>query len=77
MIISDFTSVATTFNRFNSKSLEPEQEMALYMKKPERIMQKQQESIAMLFEKLLVNMSIKTEPSNPSEPKYLSESLIL
>ena len=51
-------------------------EMALHMEKPERIMQKQQESIAMLFEKLLVNMIIKTEPSNPPEPKYLSESLI-
>ena len=30
----------------------------------------------MLLEKLSVNMSIKTDPSNPSEPKPSPESLI-
>ena len=39
-------------------------------------MQKQQESIAMLLEKLSMKMNIKTEPSNPPEPKQSPESLI-
>ena len=51
-------------------------EMALYMKKPERIMEKKQESIALLLEKLSINMNIKTELSNPFESKPLPESLI-
>ena len=50
--------------------------MALDMEKLELIVQKQQESIAMLLEKLSMNMSIKTESSNPLEPKPSPESLI-
>ena len=46
------------------------------MEKRELIVQKQQESIAMLLEKLSMNMSIKTESSTPPEPKPSPESLI-
>ena len=39
-------------------------------------MQQQQEFIAMLLEKLSMNMNIRTESSNPPEPKPFPESLI-
>ena len=50
--------------------------MPLDMENLQLIAQKQQESIAMLLEKLSMNMSIKTESSNPPEPKPSPESLI-
>ena len=50
--------------------------MALDMENIELIVHKQQESIAMLLEKLSMYMSIKFEPSNPIEPKPSPESLI-
>ena len=53
-----------------------ELEMVLNMEKLELMLQKQQEFIAILIEKLSMNVNIKTEPLKPHEPKPSSESLI-
>ena len=50
--------------------------MTLDMENLELIVHKQQESIAILLEKLSMNMNFETEPSDPPEPKRTPESLI-